>query len=260
MAQPALVREVLVPTDVSSGLAKLTCNNWPQPNPCYQTSKAGRFDLCTTRHPTSTLRAAMKTQGSTAVENAAPNSAVERFRATIFRYILRLVGNRAQAEDLLQETLLRAHQRMAELRDPGALESWLYRIATNVSYDALRHGQRQPRFDALSRGDDGTEQEPSIPDEASLRPDQLLEQHGMSDCVGRFIADLPDAERSVLLLHDLQGYTDSEIADQLQISLPNAKVRLHRARSRLKIALTASCELSHDDRGIFVCDPKPACH
>jgi RNA polymerase sigma-70 factor (ECF subfamily) len=90
-----------------------------------------------------------------------------------------------------------------------------------------------------------------------LRPDQLLEQHAMSDCVLGFLAELPDSYRTVLLLHDLQGLTDAEIAAQTSLSLENVKVRLHRARLRLKGTLAQGCEFSHNDRGVFVCTPKP---
>ncbi len=73
----------------------------------------------------------------------------------------------------------------------------------------------------------------------------------------RFLARLPEAQRTILLLHDLQGYTDPEIAAQLGLSLQNVKMRLHRARVRLKAALAEGCDFSCNDRGVLVCDPKP---
>ena len=183
-------------------------------------------------------------------------SLIERHRRTILHYILRLVRERAQAEDLTQETLLRAHQRLGDLQDPGALESWLYRIATNVSYDWFRQEGHRQHIEPLVFGDDGDHEDKPLPDEATLRPDQLLEQNGMSECVLRFLARLPSAHRRVLVLHDLQGYTDPEIAAHLDLSLQNVKMRLHRARVRLKAALAEGCDFSHNDRGVLVCDPK----
>ncbi|NIR46823.1 MAG: sigma-70 family RNA polymerase sigma factor, partial [Gemmatimonadetes bacterium] len=126
----------------------------------------------------------------------------ERYRDSIYRYILRLVGDPTRADDLTQETFLRVHQRIDDLRDPAALEAWLYRIATNLCYDRFRTREHlAPPLPLVSLSDEGR----ILSDEAALRPDQLLEQSEMSDCVMRFLAELPDPQREVLLLHDLQG-------------------------------------------------------
>lgn len=178
----------------------------------------------------------------------------ERYRASIYRYVHRLVGDPALADDLTQETFLRAHQRLAGLKDAAALEAWLYRIATNLCYDRFREREhRAPPLPLVSLGGEGG---PALSDEAALRPDQLLEQSDMSDCVLRFLSELPDPQREVLLLHDLQGLTGPEIADRLGLSLANVKIRLHRARVRLREALSEGCDFTRDDRGVFVCQPK----
>lgn len=186
---------------------------------------------------------------------AIDSSAVaERYRASIYRYILRLVGEPARADDLTQETFLRVHQRIGGLRDPAAVEAWLYRIATNLCYDGFR--QREQRIPSLPlvslRGEGGA----ALSDETALQPDHMLEQSDMSGCVLRFLSDLPDPLREVLLLHDLQGFTGPEIADRLGLSIHNVKIRLHRARVRLRAALSEGCDFSRDDRGVFVCQPK----
>lgn len=178
----------------------------------------------------------------------------ERYRASIYRYVLRFVRDPARAEDLTQETFLRVHQRLEGLKDPAALEAWLYRIATNVCYDATRDREfRRPALPLLTEG----ENEAAIPvDDSALRPDQLLEQSEMKDCVLRFLTELPEPHREVLLLHDLQGLTGPEIAERLGISLHNVKIRLHRARSRLKTAMSSGCDFTSNDRGVFVCEPR----
>ncbi len=178
----------------------------------------------------------------------------ERYRPSIYRYVLRLVRDRERADDLTQETFLRAHQRLAGLKDAAAAEAWLYRIATNLCYDQFRkREQRQPSLPLLP---DAAEPNASVTDEVALRPDQLLEQSEMSDCVLRFLTGLPESQRAVILLHDLQELTGPEIAEQLGISLHNVKIRLHRARVRLKTALTEGCTFTRNDRGVFVCEPK----
>lgn len=182
----------------------------------------------------------------------------ERYRASIYRYILRLVRDPSLADDLTQETFLRAHQHLGELKDAGALEAWLYRIATNVSFDRLRQRERRgPTLPLLDTQEGGIE---PVPEDGALRPDQLLEQKEMGDCVMRFLAELPASHREVLLLHDLQGYTDPEIARMLGLSLQNVKIRLHRARGQLRAALAEGCRFSQDARGVFVCEPESPEH
>jgi len=179
----------------------------------------------------------------------------ERYRASIHRYISRLVGDASIADDLTQETFLRVHQHLGKLKDAGAVEAWLYRIATNVCYDRFRKPEhRQPPSPLVNPDEDVDD---GMAEEDALRPDQLLEQREMSDCVLRFLVELPAAHREVLLLHDLQGYTDPEIAQMLGLSLQNVKIRLHRARVRLRAALAEGCQFSCDDRGVFICESKP---
>jgi RNA polymerase sigma-70 factor (ECF subfamily) len=182
------------------------------------------------------------------------NAVAERYRDSIYRYILRLVGDQERADDLTQETFLRVHRRLADLKDAAALEAWLYRIATNICYDYFRNREhRQPALPLVSLAQD---ENSIVADEVSLRSDQLLEQSDMSDCVLRYLTELPDSQREVILLHDLQGLTGPEIAEALGLSLDNVKIRLHRARARLKTALTEGCEFTRNDRGVFVCEPK----
>ncbi len=178
----------------------------------------------------------------------------ERYRPAIHRYILHLVGDPDRAEDLTQETFLRVHQHLEGLKDPAALEAWLYRIATNVCYDRFR--QRDHREPALPLSSLGDEEDAVASDEEALRPEQLLEQSEMSDCVLRVLTRLPKPQREVLVLHDLQGLTGPEIAERLGLTLHNVKIRLHRARTRLRSALSAGCDFSRSDRGVFVCEPK----
>lgn len=190
----------------------------------------------------------------TAGVHADSTAVAERYRPSIYRYILRLVGDRERADDLTQETFLRVHQRLHDLKDAAALEAWLYRIATNVCYDRFR--QREHRRPALPLVTVGDDENAVDAEEAALRPDQLLEQSEMSDCVLRYLTRLSDSQREVILLHDLQQFTAPEIAQRLGISLHNVKIRLHRARTRLRAALAEGCDFECNDRGVFVCEPR----
>jgi len=197
----------------------------------------------------------MSSAPSSGVGVPTESSAVaERHRAAIYRYVSRLVGSSSLADDLTQETFLRVHRHLGELKDPAALEAWLYRVATNVCYDHFRsRDHHQPVPPPAEQGD---KWDPPVAETDALRPDQLLEQSEMSDCVLRFLIGLPEAHRRVLILHDLQGHTNPEIAQMLGLSLENVKIRLHRARASLRAELSGGCDFSRDERGVFVCEPK----
>lgn len=120
-----------------------------------------------------------------------------------------------------------------------------------VSVDHLRQRGRQPVVVDAMEPDAVTPNDEPPP---SLQ--SLVEQREMAACIQRYILDLPSDYRTVILLHDLGGMTAAEIAVTLELTLPNVKMRLHRARARLKSALELGCALSCDYRGVLVCEPK----
>ncbi len=176
---------------------------------------------------------------------------IYQYRDRIYRYVLTLVHDPAEADDLTQEALLRAYHNYASLRDRASLTSWLYRIATNVAFDRLRQfARRAPR-----EAEDDLE-EIDVPDVGRPSLLQAMEQGEMSACVQRYLDNLPDTYRAVIMLHDLHGMTGPEIAAAIGESLPNVKIRLHRARTKLRAALAAGCEFSCDERGVLVCNER----
>jgi RNA polymerase sigma-70 factor (ECF subfamily) len=78
----------------------------------------------------------------------------------------------------------------------------------------------------------------------------------MSACVQRYVVNLSDTYRAAILLHDCHGLSGPEIAAVLDVPLPTVKIRLHRARERLRAALESGCTFSCDERGVLVCEPK----
>lgn len=169
----------------------------------------------------------------------------------IFRYILSMVHDTAEAEDLTQETFLRAYRRRESLRDEGAQATWLYRIATHVCFDRLRQYARRTPKESETDIDEVDVPEPDAP---SLQ--QTIERNEMSGCVQSYLNRLPDNYRAVIMLHDMHDLTASEIARLLGESLDNVKIRLHRARVKLRAALQAACEFSHDESNVLTCESK----
>jgi RNA polymerase sigma-70 factor, ECF subfamily len=170
----------------------------------------------------------------------------------IRRYILSMVRDPAEADDLTQDAFLRAYSRYSSLRDAGALTTWLYRIATHVCLDRLRQRTRRRPMES---GEDPNAVDLADPGVPSLQ--QAVEQEEMSSCVQRYIEQLPDSYRSVILLHDLHELTGPEIAGVLGESLATVKIRLHRARRRLQSSLEGGCTFSRNERDVLVCEPRP---
>jgi RNA polymerase sigma-70 factor (ECF subfamily) len=184
-----------------------------------------------------------------------PEAAFNEFKDNIQRYITSLVQDPMQAEDLLQETFLRVHRSWRSLRDPAALKAWLYQIATHVCCDYFRRLASplaspllDPEIDRLIDCRTADQDEPGV--------ESLVDRGEMSRCVQKLIHQLPETYRLAILLRDVHGLTNSETAQVLGCSHDAAKIHLHRARLKLKESLLNSCEFSHDERGVFVCEPK----
>ncbi|MBZ5556502.1 MAG: RNA polymerase sigma factor [Acidobacteriia bacterium] len=183
---------------------------------------------------------------------AAPDADLHPHRPAIARYVRRLVRDRAEAEDLTQETFVRAIRDRATLRDDAALLSWLYQIATHVCLDRLRQRAR-----ILSHNSDERLEDLRVADTRTPSALRVVQQLEMSACVQQYVARLSDTYRAVLLLHDVDGLTDGEISGLLGVPLTTVKMRLHRARQKLQVMLDEACAVSQDDRGVVVCEPKP---
>jgi RNA polymerase sigma-70 factor (ECF subfamily) len=181
------------------------------------------------------------------------NAALEAERLRLFGYVRSVVRDGAIADDLTQEAMLRAHQGIAGLKDPHRLVPWLYRIATNACRDYFRklHGTGRG-----GQGNDFMAETQDLRDENAPQLQKVMECAEMGECVRRYLEEVPDSYRTVIILHDLEGMTNPEIAAMLRISLATAKIRLHRARKHLREILEDACDFFTDERGILVCEPK----
>lgn len=184
------------------------------------------------------------------VVERAPETAFSAHYAQILRYVRSVVGDATEAEDLTQETFLRAYRARNSLRDPDAVLPWLYSVATHVCLDRLRQRAR------LAPSESDLDPETVAPPDPAPSAGKLTEQADMSNCVEAYVSELSDSYRAVLLLHDVRGLTAREIGELLGDSTGNVKIRIHRARKQLQAALESGCHFSHDERGTLVCDPK----
>lgn len=178
------------------------------------------------------------------------------YRPQIRRHLLAMVHDAEVAEDLTQETYQRSLAQVASLRDPKAALAWLYRIATNTALDRFR--RKAPStvpFDDVVLGEveaAAGQERPGI----SLI-EEALERSEMSECIQDYLQGLADDYRVAILLHDVHGLTNPEVAALVGCSLPTAKIRVHRAHERLRDTLQGVCEFHIDDRGVLVCGRTP---
>jgi len=185
----------------------------------------------------------------------------DTFRPKILRYLTNLVG-RPDAEDLTQEVFVKVNQALKTFRGESQLSTWIYRIATNVALDKLRSPSfRQTGGKSLS-GDSIGESEIEIMDknpwtgENTPSIETSVVRKEMNQCIRGVVEKLPESYRTVVVLSELEGFRDDEIAEILGVSLNTAKIRLHRARARLKKDLEAHCNFYRDERNEFACDLK----
>lgn len=171
------------------------------------------------------------------------------FHLRIRRYLERLMPS-CDAEDVTQEVFAKVSQALPQFRGESSLSTWIYRIATNAAYDRLR----SPSF--RHAGDVPLANETPVEDRAP-GVEQKLVRREMNDCIGGYIARLPASYRSVIVLSEHEGLTNQEIADTLGVSLDTVKIRLHRARARLRKDLGNGCNLYRDERNELACEPKP---
>lgn len=175
----------------------------------------------------------------------------DEFQPRIRRYVSRLIGA-GEADDLTQEVFVRVSRALPEFRGESRLSTWVYRIASNAVVDRLR----SPAFRDATRA--AVLDQDALPADASLGAEQAAARAEMSGCIRRYVSDLPPAYRLVIVLSEAEGLTNPEIAEALGVSLETVKVRLHRARRRLRQALAAGCDLDRDERNELACEPKRA--
>ena len=176
----------------------------------------------------------------------------ETYFPRIAAYLRRMVGEH-EAEDLAQEVFVKVSMALDNFRGDSSLATWIYRIATNTAKDHLR----KPSFvQALRVPDNSPDDTEEMVDDVSPVTDTMLIRKEMNECIRETIDRLPENYRTVLVLSDLEGLTNTEIAEVLDMSLENVKIRLHRARTRLKKELGEKCQFYRDERNELACDRK----
>lgn len=174
----------------------------------------------------------------------------------IRQYLAKMVGE-FQAEDLAQEVFNKVHKGLPGFKGDSGLSTWIYRIATHAAIDRSRtRGFKNEK--ATAPMEESPAQPSRDPGSGIMEkpPEQQVIKEEMNACIEEFVERLPYDYKAVLILSQYEQLKNREIADILNLSLETVKIRLHRARTRLKKELDAGCEFYHDENNILSCDRK----
>jgi RNA polymerase sigma-70 factor, ECF subfamily len=149
----------------------------------------------------------------------------------LFMLLLRLLGDRAEAEDVAQEVMLRAWQGISRFQGRSSYFTWLYRIAVNEANRALDKRARRPAGVAIR------DQELLLPGSPADDPSRQAEVSELRTALGRALAGLPPALRTAIVLRDVEGFSTQEAAEIAGVSQAAFKSRLHQARLRVRAAV-----------------------
>ena len=155
---------------------------------------------------------------------------VRRYQVRIFNHARILTCDDGEAEDLAQETFIRAFRGLKRFRGESSFKNWLYRIATNVAIDALRRQRETTDVDEIQLASPDT------------GPEARVEEQERSRIVQEAVLALPPASRAVLVLREYEGLSYREIADTLDIPIGTVMSRLNYARNRLRKSLAPYLE------------------
>jgi RNA polymerase sigma-70 factor (ECF subfamily) len=187
-------------------------------------------------------------------DQAAFAELIDRHSPAMIRVAMAYVPSRAVAEEVVQETWIGVMRGIDAFEGRSSLKTWIFRILTNI---AMRHGARENRsvpFAALAQAEDTGE--PSVDPDRFLPADHDLfpghwavmparwptPEEGLlagetRDAIAAAIDELPKAQRTVIALRDVEGWSSEEVCEALEISAGNQRILLHRARSRVRTAI-----------------------
>jgi RNA polymerase sigma-70 factor (ECF subfamily) len=167
-----------------------------------------------------------------------------RLSGPLHRHLLRRVGDRAVADDLLQEALIRVSRGLPSFDGRSSVKTWAFAIATHVAADHFRGAGPATQASEI---DDAMLVDPTPSVDDRLVVDE------MNVCVRQIVASLPADYRDAVVRHDLEGSSAKEMADLCGCSVATAKIRIHRGRTRLKAAFEEQCTFHRDTDLVLRC-------
>jgi RNA polymerase sigma-70 factor (ECF subfamily) len=165
-----------------------------------------------------------------------------RAQEVAYRFSLLVCGHAEDADDAMQEALLKTYRFAGQIKEPAAFRTWLYRTVKNACLIGRRKRVHEPAhmvsLDELMVAPDGSVQHMDVED-GRAKPDEILANTRLRRTLRRALQQLPPDFREIVFLREIEGLSTREVADVVGISEPNVKTRLHRARLFLRQRLEA---------------------
>jgi RNA polymerase sigma-70 factor (ECF subfamily) len=181
-------------------------------------------------------------------EDAAYDELVRVYSASIFHVAYRMLGDTADASDVVQDIFLKVFRNIGGFKGEAALKTWIFKIAFSEILNRLRWWKRRHRFATVSldeqNGGPNTGYSQTVA-AANPTPEQALQSKEQEDAIQQALGRLSREHRSIVVLRDIEGFSYNEIADVLGVSIGTVKSRLARARADLKKSLMRYLSVQH---------------
>lgn len=178
------------------------------------------------------------------------------FQPQIFRYLIRLIGQK-EAEDLTQDVFVKISKALATFNHQSQLSTWIYQIATNAAIDRMRSRSfKQESAETYYMTETDQCKEVGCSDKKPFLTEQKVIRKEMNECIQGYIAILPENYRAAIILSEIEGMKNSEIASILGLSINAVKIRLHRGKRKLKELLSANCNFYRTESNELACESK----
>ena len=168
----------------------------------------------------------------------------DHFAKRLLNFSYKLLGNREEAEDVLQETFTAVFRKLKSLKDVARFEAWIFRIARNFIY--LRYRTRTGEHVSLE-SDEDLENEPQGLEARGKSPEEAVLADELKDIVGRVVRALPDRYREVFILSAIMGFSYQRIAEITDKSIPSVKTDIHRARLEVRDKIKHYLRIESDE-------------
>jgi RNA polymerase sigma-70 factor, ECF subfamily len=179
-------------------------------------------------------------------EDAAYDELVRVYSASIYHVAYRMLGDSADAADVVQDIFLKVFRNIGGFKGEAALKTWIFKIAFSEILNRLRWWKRRHRFATVSLDEkpNGTPASDYVADSGPT-PEEILQSKERENGIQKALSKLSREHRSIVVLRDIEGFSYNEIADVLGISMGTVKSRLARARADLKKSLIRYLSVQH---------------
>lgn len=182
-------------------------------------------------------------------------SIYKAYRTKIYFYLCKKIGI-ADADDLTQEVFVKVHNGLENFHFKSSIATWIYKIAENTVCDYLRRSvSRNDAGFTEIEGDESDSLQETDDADGELQHSTLVKKE-MGECIQKIIGQIPGHYQLPLILSDIEGLSNDEIAKICNISLTNVKIRLHRARNLLRKEMNNRCDVYCNSNNDLACDPK----